>query len=145
MTDGKLTFNPDGSFVYKPHENYTGLDNFIYQVCPIDCLNTCETATATIKVFNEAFLNKGVNVITPNSDGMNDVLEIEGFDPDAPNNKSEIVIYNQWGNVVYSTSSYKNNWRGTFKDNPLPEGTYYFIFRKSPDAVPLKDFVTIIR
>ena len=145
VTDGKLTFNPDGSFVYKPHENYTGLDNFIYQVCPIDCLNTCETATATIKVFNEAFLNKGVNVITPNSDGMNDVLEIEGFDPDAPNNKSEIVIYNQWGNVVYSTSSYKNNWRGTFKDNPLPEGTYYFIFRKSPDAVPLKDFVTIIR
>jgi large repetitive protein len=144
-TDGKLAFNADGTFVYSPNNNFTGAETFKYTVCPVDCPNTCETATATIKVYNTKFANKGMNVITPNNDGFNDALEIEGLDPNAPNNQSEIAIYNQWGNTVYHATSYKNDWRGTFNDNPLPVGTYYFIFRKAPDAVPLKEFVTIIR
>jgi large repetitive protein len=143
--DGKVSFNPDGTFTYNPSTNFTGTETFTYEVCPVDCPNTCERATATIKVFNAKFANRGTNVITPNNDGLNDALEIEGNDPNAPNNKSEIVIYNQWGNTVYHATSYKNDWRGTFNENPLPVGTYYFIFRKTPDAVPLKDFVTIIR
>jgi large repetitive protein len=143
--DGKISFNPDGTFTYNPSTNFTGTEIFTYEVCPLDCPNTCERATATIKVFNAKFANRGTNVITPNNDGLNDALEIEGNDPNAPNNKSEIVIYNQWGNTVYHATSYKNDWRGTFNENPLPVGTYYFVFRKTPDAVPLKDFVTIIR
>ena len=142
---GKLVFNTDGSFVYQPRKDYTGLDNFIYEVCLVDCPTACEKATVTIKVIDERNKNKGMNVISPNGDGVNDGLEIEGFDPDAPNNQSEIVIYNQWGNVVYRTTSYRNDWKGTFKDAPLPDGTYYYVFKKSPDATPIKDFVTIIR
>jgi large repetitive protein len=142
---GKLVFNADGSFVYQPRAEFTGLDNFVYEVCATDCPGACERATATIKVINEKNQGKGMNVISPNGDGVNDGLEIEGFDPDAPNNQSEIVIYNQWGNVVYRTTSYRNDWQGTFKDSPLPDGTYYYVFKKSPDAVPIKDFVTIIR
>jgi len=30
---------------------------------------------------------------------------------------------------VFSTTNYKNNWRGTFKNsgNPLPAGSYYYV------------------
>jgi gliding motility-associated-like protein len=145
VADGKVAFNNDGTFTFNPSNNFTGTEIFTYQVCPVDCPNTCETATATVKVANSKFANKGTNVITPNNDGLNDALEIEGLDPNAVNNQSEIVVYNQWGNVVYRATSYKNDWKGTFNNNPLPVGTYYFLFKKSPDAVPVKDFVTIIR
>jgi hypothetical protein len=94
---GNVTIKADGSFNYKPSLDFTGTESFVYQVCPIGCPTACENATATIQVFNEKFANTGTNVITPNNDGLNDVLEIDGHDGNAANNRSEIVIYNQWG------------------------------------------------
>lgn len=47
------------------------------------------------------------NVITPNSDGINDLLEIENL----PEN-TEVIILNRWGNIVFSAANYQNNWDG---------------------------------
>ena len=43
------------------------------------------------------------NVITPNGDGIHDVLTIRGLE-DFPNNT--INIYNRWGVLVYATRAY---------------------------------------
>lgn len=43
------------------------------------------------------------NVITPNGDGIHDVLSINGLE-DYPNNS--IGIYNRWGIQVYATKAY---------------------------------------
>jgi gliding motility-associated-like protein len=64
------------------------------------------------------------NVITPNSDGMNDFFEIENL----PEN-TEIIVLNRWGNIVFSSTNYQNNWDG--KDNSgkdLVEGVYTYKF-----------------
>ena len=69
-------------------------------------------------------------IFTPNGDGINDTLIVKGLTnfPD-----SELVIYNQFGQVVYrSNGGYKNNWDGVSSlisggDNGLPEGIYYYI------------------
>ncbi len=64
------------------------------------------------------------NVLTPNGDGANDTFfidKIESF----PNNR--LTIYNRWGNKVYETLGYKNNWSGTYQGKPLPVATYYYI------------------
>ena len=64
------------------------------------------------------------NVITPNSDGQNDLFEIENL----PEN-TELIILNRWGNVVFSSANYQNNWDG--KDNlgrALVDGVYTYKF-----------------
>ena len=84
------------------------------------------------------------NVITPNGDGVNDALVIPGIEnyPD-----HELIIYNQWGDVVYQTRGYKNDWVGTYNGEPLPDGTYFYIFKENRNqAGPYtRGFITIIR
>jgi gliding motility-associated-like protein len=70
-------------------------------------------------------------LVTPNSDGKNDVFEIKGIE-NYPQN--ELEIYNRWGNKVYSATGYKNTFDGTpnykgLSDGRLPVGTYFFILK----------------
>ena len=74
------------------------------------------------------------NVITPNGDGIHDVLQISGLE-NYPNNT--LKIYNRWGVSVYSTRAYDtegNFFDGTSEgrvtvdqDRKLPVGTYFYI------------------
>ena len=60
------------------------------------------------------------NVFTPNGDGKNDRFVIVGL------NKypgSSLRVYNRWGNEVYRSESYNNDWDGS----NLNDGTYYYI------------------
>ncbi|MCA6437527.1 MAG: gliding motility-associated C-terminal domain-containing protein [Bacteroidetes bacterium] len=57
-------------------------------------------------------------VITPNGDGHNDFLEIKNIAP-----YTRIEIYNRWGNQVFISNDYQNDWNG----GRLPSGTYYVI------------------
>jgi gliding motility-associated-like protein len=144
--NGTLNIKNDGTITYNPTTGYKGADNFSYEVCTTLCPNTCPKATVFLtisEVSKEAYI---VNeIITPNGDGFNDALIIEDFDANSPNNKSSIIIYSQWGEVVYKAAPYMNNWSGTYKELPLPEGTYYFIFKPSATGEPSKSFITIIR
>ena len=75
-----------------------------------------------------------INVITPNGDGVHDVLAINGLE-NYPNNT--VKIYNRWGVMVYQTRAYNtagNVFDGTSQgrvtvdqDNKLPVGTYFYI------------------
>lgn len=62
------------------------------------------------------------NVVTANNDGVNDLLIFNylEFYPD-----NELVILNRWGNEIYHTSNYQNNWNGI----ETTEGTYFFILK----------------
>ncbi|TPE45464.1 ice-binding family protein [Pontibacter mangrovi] len=62
------------------------------------------------------------NVFSPNGDGTHDLWEISNIENYADN---EVTIINRWGNEVYHSKSYKNNWSG---DN-LSEGTYFYVVR----------------
>lgn len=70
-------------------------------------------------------LSNVMNVITPNGDGKNDVLDLtEVLFGDA----CTLRVMNRWGTTwVYETENYANTWGGTDADgNLLPSGTYYF-------------------
>lgn len=146
VSNGSLNFNPDGSFTYIPLPSFIGKENFVYEVCYQDCPNSCDLGKVDIEILSgRRDVDVATNIITPNGDGINDNLVIEGFDETNANNQSEMTIYNQWGNIVYQAKPYKNDWAGTFKDIALPDGTYYYIFLKDPTATPMKSFVTIIK
>lgn len=59
------------------------------------------------------------NVVTPGNDGKNDVLEFTNL-LDHPNSK--LVVYNRWGNLVYESNDYQNNWKPDVVD-----GVYYYV------------------
>jgi gliding motility-associated-like protein len=80
------------------------------------------------------------NVITPNSDSTNDFFVINNLQEN-----TEIIIFNRWGNIVFSSTNYQNNWDG--KDNSgkaLVDGVYTYKF-KSPAGKTGHGFVHCIR
>jgi gliding motility-associated-like protein len=85
-------------------------------------------------------------ILTPNDDGQNDEFII----PCIPNiyrlNQSELAVFTEWGEVILRQKPYNNDWAGTYKTlNPLPDGTYYYIFKLTPTTEPQRGFVTIFR
>jgi gliding motility-associated-like protein len=80
------------------------------------------------------------NVITPNDDGMNDFFKIDNL---AEN--TEIIILNRWGNIVFSSTNYQNNWDG--KDTSgkeLSDGVYTYKFKTQSGQIS-HGFLHLIR
>lgn len=88
------------------------------------------------------------NIFSPNGDGVNETWVIEDLQDNPVN---EVRVFAQGGKLLYSQVNYQNDWDGTFKGDPIPDGTYYFeiiIFESSQSAEPakiIKGFLTIIR
>lgn len=67
------------------------------------------------------------NLVTPNGDGFNDRWEID-LDK-FPN--AQITIFDRWGEIVYESQNYANDWEGTFKNTgrKVVDGTYFYIMK----------------
>ncbi len=81
------------------------------------------------------------NVITPNGDGKNDVLKVDGIELYKENS---ISIFNRWGNEVYRSQGYQNNWNG----NGLSEGTYFYVLKlvsREGISSSLTGYITLLR
>jgi gliding motility-associated-like protein len=91
---------------------------------------------------------------SPNGDGVNDFFVIDGMEY-YPNSK--LVILNRWGNKVYESTNYQNDWDGknmfgvSIGGDDLPIGTYFYIFEaerqdeKGNDVEPTKGYVYLNR
>lgn len=58
--------------------------------------------------------------------------------------KLQVTVYNRFGQAVYRSDSYKNDWDGTWKGYPLPTATYYYIIKSSTKGF-IKGVVNIVR
>ena len=99
---------------------------FLYEVCNGDCPIVCDTAEVLLAIQPPGDCY-APTAFTPNNDGSNDVFVIPCI-----NNISEkaaLYIFNRWGNVVYETDNYSNDWDGTHRNQPLPDGTYFYILQ----------------
>ncbi|MBI1223637.1 MAG: DUF11 domain-containing protein [Bacteroidetes bacterium] len=74
-----------------------------------------EAAAAGILVYNG---------FSPNGDGKNDYFKIEGLDK-YPHHM--LRIYNGYGRMVFKTGHYLSDWGGSWGQNNLPNGTYYYL------------------
>lgn len=82
------------------------------------------------------------NVFTPNGDGLNEYFKVGALE--TYTGGAELYIYNRWGNQVYASKDYKNDWNG----NGLNEGTYYYLLRvktSSEETKSYKGWVEILR
>jgi gliding motility-associated-like protein len=64
---------------------------------------------------------------SPNNDGIDDTwIILKPF-----GSKVSVKVFNRWGNEIFKSEDYKNDWRGkgvsNFLGEDVPEGTYYYI------------------
>lgn len=101
----------DGSLSSEKNPEYRYSKEGIYQVTLATGGGNCSSDTTVAVSIGELSFP---NVITPNGDQFNEAFSI-GADG------LEIEIYNRWGNRVYQSDNYQNDWRG----DDLPSGIYY--------------------
>jgi len=108
---------------YEPNEGFCGADSLTYRLCtsPDLCSNI---ATVRIDVECSAPDVKVYNGFSPNNDNINDLFVVEGLDGTV---NDKISIFNRWGNLVFSSVNYQNDWNGTWNGEDLPDGTYFYI------------------
>ncbi|WP_046244735.1 gliding motility-associated C-terminal domain-containing protein [Hymenobacter terrenus] len=100
-------------------------------------------ATPLLSNSNEAGVNfandtKTYNIITPNRDGLNDVLVIDNIQL-YPNNT--FTVFNRWGREVYKTTNYQNNWGG---DDNIAAGNYFYLLTL-PNGTSLKNWFEVVK
>lgn len=82
------------------------------------------------------------NAFSPNDDGLNDTWEIPNIEKYP---KCRILVFNRWGNQVFSSEGYQEPWDGTNRGKPLANGTYYYTIQLNNEREPEKGSVLIIR
>ncbi|MFY9307626.1 MAG: choice-of-anchor L domain-containing protein [Bacteroidia bacterium] len=90
-----------------------------------DCGNS-QSDDVAVNVEESCLLNIP-NIISPDNVGpaLNETFYIENLDRFPP---SSLLIYNRFGNKIYESSNYQNNWNGS----KYSDGTYYFVLTIPP-------------
>ncbi|WP_343703958.1 FG-GAP-like repeat-containing protein [Chitinophaga sp.] len=83
--------------------------------------------TQTLEIVSSGQEIKVSDAITPNGDGINDFLQIEGL-RNFPDN--EMHIANATGRIVFEAKPYRNDFKGYANSGGqlLPKGVYYYMF-----------------
>ena len=142
-TNGSVTVGPNGEMTYTPDAGFSGTDQFIYNICSNECPDDCDEAIVTIVV--EVGPCDVPNVITPDGDGVNDILVIDCV-PAFPNNR--LRIFNRWGDEIDVFEPYENTWDGTIgsSKDPVPAGTYFYLFQEDRSSDDHKaGYVKVVR
>jgi gliding motility-associated-like protein len=140
---GNAVYAGNGKFRYTPNIGFVGTDRMTYILCSQDCPEECSETTVILHVGNESdcFVP---TLFTPNGDGINDELIVPCLETSKyPNNK--IIIFNEWGAVIYTKSPYENDWDGTYHGESLPVGTYFYIMDFGDGNTPKRSFLVLER
>lgn len=89
---------------------------------------------------------KPMEAFTPNGDGVNERWLITNGSGCLDRAKAQ--VFSRYGGKVFESNDYRNDWDGTYKGKPLPDGTYYFVitFRLiNGKEEQMKGSVTILR
>ena len=98
--------------------------------------------TRTIE-FNLELLNVVPNVITTNSDGINDLWKIPML---KYYQEAVVKVFSSTGKLVYeSPAGYPVPWDGRENGSPLAMGTYYYLINLGPGEQQLSGYLTILR
>ncbi len=140
---GTVTIDQDGNFTYVQGSESSTTDQFIYEICLIDCPDVCDQAIVTITSLDVPC--EVPNIFTPNGDGANDLLIIDCV---VHNPDNSFKVFNRWGDEIYSAEPYLNDWNGTYgKDGKeLPAATYFYLFKKDKKSSEVKGgYIEIVR
>lgn len=116
---GTLEYSIDGGILWQQSNIFTGLQNnttynIQVRVEGTHCVGALEFFTLNIS-----------NIITPNQDGINDVLDLKSFGEFKNFTGS---IYDRYGVEMFRFSKQQPIWDGTVAGKRLPTATYWYKF-----------------
>jgi gliding motility-associated-like protein len=116
---GTLEYSIDGGVHWQDSNIFTNLtDNTTYNILVRIKGTTC---VGTVEFFTLAINN----VITPNQDGVNDVLDLTNL---KDFNNFTGSIYDRYGVEIFRFSKERPIWDGTISGKRLPTATYWYKF-----------------
>ncbi len=92
-------------------------------------LGQCSSVSDTMIIHvDDLFIPEGYS---PNGDGVNDRWEITGM---AAFPGSSLKVFNRWGQLVYESEYYSNEWDGrALYGRELPDATYFYVLNLSAE------------
>ncbi|MBP9746199.1 MAG: gliding motility-associated C-terminal domain-containing protein, partial [Saprospiraceae bacterium] len=150
-SDGEISITPAGGtppISYQWNDGSTSgsrtfLNSGTYSVVARDSKG-CSVSQSFNLQPTDGICYTSARVFTPNGDGFNELFVINC----AGNISNQLLIYNRWNQLVYSTNNYQNDWNGVDKNGfLLPDGTYYWILKDTSGQSNslYKGYVTLIR
>lgn len=119
-----LNFQSSNTFVGLPPGTY----NVFVKDISIACLSLPTQVTVSVNT-NNAGTYKIPNAFTPNNDGFNECFGIKYW---GVISDFRLIIYNRFGQEVFSTSNANDCWDGKYKGVPASQGNYvYYIKAKT--------------
>ncbi|MFB9843493.1 Ig-like domain-containing protein [Mucilaginibacter ginsenosidivorans] len=83
------------------------------------------------------------NTFTPNGDGINDQWNIQGL---VAYQQASVDVFDRYGQKVFHSIGYGTAWDGTFKNQQVPYGVYYYIIDpKFSGLHTISGYVTVVR
>lgn len=148
-TAGGVWTDSDGNEVTGIFDPETaGSFTFSYTVTSVDCGDIQSELVMMVSENNctdsEIIIPQG---FSPNNDGIGDewiVRNIEQY----PNNT--LIVFNRWGQEVYTAQPYTNNWDGTASGGlnsgeGLPVGTYWYVINLGDGSDVRKGYIYLNR
>ncbi len=106
-----------------PYPTSTSTTNITYSVTVEDNMK-CFRVINTYSVMIDPRTSVDVpTAFTPNGDGVNDVIYVDGWGIKKLN---YFRIYNRWGQLLFESTDIKNGWDGTFRGVPQNMETYVY-------------------
>lgn len=98
---------------------------FCFQLVASNTSGCTDTTEVCGEVFADAAYFQIPNAFTPNGDGLNDE-----FKPISANVEFlRFLVFDRWGNEVFSDKTGLWGWDGKYKSDPMPNGTYFYYFK----------------
>jgi hypothetical protein len=159
--NGMVTLNPDGTYLYIPNPDYTGMDSFKYEVCDDGTPKTCDTATVFIYVIPDngpqndppfaaddaglTFVNRAVqgDLLENDTDPNGDPISINTIPVSGPAH-GNVVIYPDGTYSYLPGMGYSGPDQFTYEicDNGIPPlcdtATVYIIILPVPTVFPIE-------
>lgn len=139
ISDNFLNLGQDNftlNFITQPNYSPLQIDTILFEL--INEIGCAIYDSITVQYVNCE--DRIPNVLTPNGDGMNDVLII---DEALIYKNNRLVIMNRWGNTIFDTENYDNTWRA----EGISDGVYFYVFYrdKNNSQEAKKEFLHIQR
>jgi gliding motility-associated-like protein len=85
-----------------------------------------DTTGVDVYVSNELAIY-APTAFTPNHDELNETFKVivDGIDPSTYN----LMVYNRWGEIIFSSESYEEEWNGRFNEEECAGGVYVWVLK----------------
>ena len=128
----------DGNTSTLPNPVHTYAHDSTYTVTlTVSVGSGCDASMTRTYIVHTDYSVIAPNVVTPNGDGKNDELVFLNLE-DYPG--SALHVYNRWGNSVYTSADYHNDWKPDVVD-----GVYYYVLEVPGLEKPMTGFFEVIK